>query len=72
MDTTYQTMPSLQAIFDGARSFGLNDDEIWRMVNESMQAAGAEATVSEYLDELTGALAQSILHKERRAFPKRR
>jgi hypothetical protein len=72
MDTTYQTMPSLRSIFDGAKSFGLSDDEVWRMANESMQAAGADATVSDYLDELAGALARSILHKERRAFPKRR
>jgi hypothetical protein len=65
-------MPSLQAIFDGAKSFGLSDDEVWRMVNESMHAAGADATVSAYLDELTGSLARSILHKERSALPKRR
>jgi len=65
-------MPSLQAIFDGAKSFGLSDDEVVRIANDSMHTAGAEATVSEYLDELTATLARSILHKERRAFPKRR
>jgi hypothetical protein len=65
-------MPSLHAVFDGAKSFGLSDDEMWRTADDCMHAAGADATVSEYLDELTAALARSILHKERRAFPKRR
>ena len=66
MDTTYQTIPSLQAIFDGAKSFGLSDSEVWRMVNESMRAAGGDATLAEYLDGLTAALARGIVQKERR------
>jgi hypothetical protein len=67
MDTTYQTMPSLQAIFDGAKSFGLSDDDVLRMANDSMEAAGADATVSEYLDELIASLARMILLKHRQA-----
>ena len=72
METTYQTMPSLQAIFDGAKAFGLSDREVWQTVNRAMYAAGPDATVSEYLEELTGALARGILHEERRGLPKRR
>jgi hypothetical protein len=60
-------MPSLQAIFDGAKSFGLSDDDVLRMANDSMEAAGADATVSEYLDELIASLARMILLKHRQA-----
>jgi hypothetical protein len=56
----------LQELFEGAKGFGLNDDEIWRTVNESQHWAGPDATIPEYLDELAGALAHRIVIKERR------
>jgi hypothetical protein len=58
--------PPLHRIFDGARCFGLGDDEIWRAVEETLYAALDEATVAEWLDGLTGALALRILSKQRR------
>jgi hypothetical protein len=66
MDTEYSVIPPLQAIFDGARDFGLTDDEVWETVNESLSGAGGDATVGEYIDELTGSLARRILLKQRR------
>jgi hypothetical protein len=67
MNTGYETQPSLQAVFEGAKTFGLTEDEVWRMFNRCLDEAGHDATVSEYLDELAGALASLILAKERRA-----
>jgi hypothetical protein len=66
MDFDYRAAPTLQEIFEGAKDFGLCDDEIWRMVNEAQHWAGPDATVPEYLDELAGALAHRIVIKERR------
>ena len=62
----YPAAPTLQEIFEGAKGFGLCDEEIWRAANESQYCAGPEATVPEYLDELAGALAHRIVIKERR------
>lgn len=66
MKPHYTAIPSLQAIVDGARDFGLTDDEVWRTVDDSLDEVGGDATVAEYLDELTGALARRMLSKERR------
>jgi hypothetical protein len=66
MDFDYPAAPTLQEIFEGARGFGLSDEEIWRTANDSQHWAGPEATVPEYLDELAGALAHRIVIKERR------
>jgi hypothetical protein len=66
MNYDYPAAPTLQEIFEGAKDFGLSDDEIWRTVNESQHWAGPEATVPEYLEELAGALAHRIVIKERR------
>jgi hypothetical protein len=51
----------LQAIFEGARMFGLSDEDAWRTLDDVLYAVGTDATVAEYLDELTGALARGIL-----------
>jgi hypothetical protein len=66
MDTDYAVIPPLQAIFDGARDFGLTDAEVWQTVNESLCGAGGDTTVGEYIDDLVGALAARILTKQRR------
>ena len=66
MDYDYPAAPTLQEIFEGAKGFGLRDEEIWRTVSEAQRWAGPDATVPEYLDELAGALAQRIVIKERR------
>jgi hypothetical protein len=67
MNYDYPATPTFQEIFEGAKGFGLQDDEIWRTVNEAQHWAGPDATVPEYLDELAGALAHRIVIKERRS-----
>lgn len=65
-----------QAILEGARGFGLSEEEAWRALDDVLLAVGTEAMVSDYLDELTGALARRIVStarqtasSERRAAP---
>jgi hypothetical protein len=66
MESAYHPIPPLQAVFDGARRFGLTDAEIWQTFDESLAEAGPDATMSDYVHELTGELARRILHKQRR------
>jgi hypothetical protein len=59
-------VPPPLAVFDGARQFGLTDGEVLLAVNECVYEVGTDASVAEFLDELTGALARSILTKQQR------
>jgi hypothetical protein len=72
MDNGYYAIPRLQAVFDGAKRFGLSDEEVWRAFDDMLEETGAEASVAEYLDELTGELARRILCKQRRVPPQER
>lgn len=65
MDPTYPDPPPFRAIFDGARVFGLTDEDAWRAFDVALDEVGTDATVDEYLDELTGELARRILDKHR-------
>jgi hypothetical protein len=67
VDPDYPVTAPLRAIFDGASGFGMTHAEIWRAFDDSLDAVGADATVDEYLHELTGELAQRILQKQRSA-----
>ena len=58
-------IPPLRAVFEGARRFGLTEQETWCDVDASLSVVGSDATISEYLDELAGALARRILSKQR-------
>jgi hypothetical protein len=60
-------MAGFQAILEGARGFGLSEDEAWRALDDVLLAVGTEATLSEYLDELPGALARRIVSTARHA-----
>jgi glutathione S-transferase len=51
MNSDDTPMAGLQAIFQGARSFGLSEEDAWRTVDGLLLAVGTEATVAEYLDE---------------------
>jgi hypothetical protein len=65
--TSYrESLPSLRAVFDAAKQFGLTDDEAWRAVDGTLWAVGADATLREYVDWLSAALAGGILAKQRR------
>jgi hypothetical protein len=65
MDTTSTLMPPLRAIFEGAKHFGLTDEEAWRAVDESLREVWDDATVSQFRDELTAVLARDVLAKRR-------
>ena len=65
MYSDHTPIPPLQAVFEGATRFGLSEDEAWRAIDESCHEVGRDATVSEYREELNGALAGRILSKER-------
>lgn len=65
MYSDHARIPPLRAIFEAAKRFGLTEDEVWRAVDESLYEAGRDATLSEYLEDLTGALAERILTKQR-------
>jgi hypothetical protein len=62
----------LQAIFEGARSFGLSEEEAWRTADDVLYALGTDVTVAEYLEVLTGALARRVVSAARHTGPKER
>jgi hypothetical protein len=63
MDDT--AVPSLQAVFDGARCFGLTDEQAWRTVDQCLADVGRDATVGEFMEELSAGLARGVLAKQR-------
>jgi hypothetical protein len=65
MDFDRATTPSVQSVFDSARQFGLAEAEVMRTFDEALWTVGDDACVSDYLDELSAALARRILAKER-------
>jgi hypothetical protein len=58
-------MPSLQAMFDAAKCFGLADHEAWQTLDDCIRELGNDATVGELMDELVVALTQGVLAKQR-------
>jgi hypothetical protein len=62
----------LQAIFEGARSFGLSEEDAWRTADDVLYALGTDVTVAEYLEVLTGALARGIVDTVRQTAPSER
>jgi hypothetical protein len=70
MGPDHHEVPAPQAVFDGARQFGLTDGEILQAIDRCLYEVGTDASVAELLDELTGGLARSILLKEQRALTK--
>ncbi len=72
MHPDYAPTPTLHAICDSARHFGLTDQVVWRTLDHSLEAVGPDATVREYLDELTAALAEQVLSNGRSSAPRER
>jgi hypothetical protein len=62
---SYPPLPPVRAMFEGARLFGLTDEEAWGAFDAAIAQVGTDATVDEYLDALTGELARRILGKQR-------
>jgi hypothetical protein len=69
-DTDFSEMPPFRAMVDGANKFGLTDAEVLEAVDACVYEVGTDASVAELLDELSGALARSIIGKERRTVSK--
>ena len=65
MDSNRADVAPLQSVFDSAKEFGLSDEEVLRTFDQAFWIVGPEGCVSEYLDELSGALARRILAKQR-------
>ena len=65
MDSNRATVAPVQAVFTSARQFGLGEGEVMRTFDEAFWTVGEDAPMSEYLDELSAALARRILAKER-------
>lgn len=57
----------LHDMFKSARRFGLSDQAAWQAVDDTLFTVGRDATMSDFLDELAGALARRILVSERDA-----
>jgi hypothetical protein len=66
MTSDRESLPSLRAVFDAAKAFGLTDEEAWCAADEAVWSVGADGTLGEYVDELSAALASGILDKQRR------
>jgi hypothetical protein len=60
-------MSPLQATFDAAKHFGLTEDEVWETVDERLYEASSEAAATDYLDDISAALAARIIFKQRRS-----
>ena len=65
MDSNSKTATPLTAVFESARQFGLSDKDVLRTFDETLWTVGEDATMSEFLEELSGTLARSILARER-------
>lgn len=55
----------VQSVFASARQFGLSHEDVLRTFDETLWLVGEDATISDYLDELSGTLAKRILVRER-------
>jgi hypothetical protein len=61
----------LHAIFSCANDFGLAADEAWREIDGCLAELDEDATVAEYLDAVSAAMAAAILAKQRRSLSER-
>ena len=65
MDSNRATVAPIQAVFESARQFGLDEGAVMETFDQALWIVGEDATVADYLDELSGALARRILAQER-------
>jgi hypothetical protein len=61
----------LHATFSCARDFGLTDDEAWCEIDSCLAELDEDATVGEFLDAASAAMAAAILAKQRRTLSER-
>ena len=65
MDSNRSTVAPVQALFRSATQFGLGEGQVIQAFDEALWTVGEDAPMSEYLDELSAALARRILAKQR-------
>jgi hypothetical protein len=66
MTSDRESLPSLRAVFDAAKQFGLTDEQAWSAVDDAVWVVGPDGTMAEYVDVLTAALASGIVAAQRR------
>jgi hypothetical protein len=49
-----------------AQKFGLTPEEAWRTLDAALAGLRYQSTAAEYIDEIAGAFARTILAKQRR------
>ena len=65
MDSNRSTVAPIQAVFQSARQFGLDEGAVMATFDQALWIVGEDATMGDYLDELSAALARRILAQER-------
>ena len=65
VDHDHSTLPSLRAVYDGARHFGLSDEQAWEAIDDALSDVGPDASVADCFEAVSGALARRILAAQR-------
>ncbi len=65
MDSNRSTVAPIEAVFQSARQFGLGEGDVIQTFDQALCTVGEDATMVDYLDELSAALARRILAQER-------
>lgn len=65
MDSNRSTVAPIQAVFQSAKQFGLDEGAVMETFDQALWIVGEDATMGDYLDELSAALARRILAQER-------
>jgi hypothetical protein len=65
MDSNRSTVAPIQAVFESARQFGLSEGDVVETFDQALWIVGEDATMVDFLDELSAALARRILAQER-------
>lgn len=65
MESNRSTVAPIQAVFRSAKQFGLDEGAVLETFDQALWIVGEDATMGEYLDELSAALARRILARER-------
>ena len=65
MDSNRSTVAPIQAVFQSAKQFGLDEGAVMETFDQALWIVGEDATMGDYLDELSAALARRILMQER-------
>ena len=65
MESNRSAVAPIQAVFQSAKQFGLDEGAVMETFDQALWIVGEDATMGEYLDELSAALARRILDQDR-------